>query len=129
MCSRLSKEYARQLRKAQTKEETLLWEYLRNRKLDGIKFLRQHPIPIQRVNDIQEFVIADFYCARYKFVIELDGGYHKMISSIDAARDNTLLSLFGIHTLRIENNELDNITLVLEKIKAFIKTLGPPLPF
>ncbi|MBS1611485.1 MAG: DUF559 domain-containing protein, partial [Bacteroidetes bacterium] len=41
MCSRLSKKYARDLRKAQTREERLLWDELRNRKLDGIKFMRQ----------------------------------------------------------------------------------------
>lgn len=129
MCSKLSKEYARGLRKVQTKEEAILWGELRNRKLEGIKFLRQHPIAIQRVNSVEEFVIADFYCARYKFVIELDGGYHELIRDIDANRDEVLLSLLGIRTLRIENRELNSIQSVLVKIKSFIKTLGPPREF
>jgi len=36
--------FARELRKKQTPEEKLLWEELRNRRLNGLKFLRQHPI-------------------------------------------------------------------------------------
>lgn len=126
MCSKLSREYARDLRKLQTNEEAMLWEELRNRKLDGIKFVRQHTITIQRINQVDEFIIADFYCARYKFIIEVDGGYHKMIGDVDANRDEVLLSLFGIRTLRIENKELVDIPIVIEKIKSFISTLGPP---
>ncbi len=40
-------ELARELRKNQTPEEKLLWQFLRNRKLKGVKFLRQHPIAYQ----------------------------------------------------------------------------------
>jgi very-short-patch-repair endonuclease len=35
---------ARELRKILTESEQILWEHLRNRKLNGYKFLRQHPI-------------------------------------------------------------------------------------
>ena len=129
MCSRLSKKYARDLRKAQTREERLLWDELRNRKLDGIKFMRQHTIPIQRISSTEEFIIADFYCASYRFIIELDGGYHEMITAMDANRDELLMDLFGIKTLRFKNEELSNMPKVLTTIRAFIVTLGPPLPF
>jgi very-short-patch-repair endonuclease len=46
------KIHARELRNNMTESEKLLWEQLRNRKLSGYKFLRQHPIvfkPIIRV--------------------------------------------------------------------------------
>ncbi|MEO1098649.1 MAG: DUF559 domain-containing protein, partial [Bacteroidota bacterium] len=36
--------YARKNRSNQTKAEKMLWDELRNRKLDGFKFRRQHPI-------------------------------------------------------------------------------------
>ncbi|XGB40657.1 MAG: DUF559 domain-containing protein [Cyanobacteria bacterium LVE1205-1] len=37
-------EVARQLRRESTPSEAILWEALRNRKLEGRKFRRQHPI-------------------------------------------------------------------------------------
>ena len=45
---------ARELRLHTTKAESLLWECLRNRRFEGLKFRRQHHI---------ERYIADFYCA------------------------------------------------------------------
>ena len=45
--------FQKSLRKTQTKEESLLWYYLRNRTLDGIKFRRQH---------ILQGYIVDFVC-------------------------------------------------------------------
>jgi hypothetical protein len=45
---------ARQLRKNQTKAERVLWQAIRNRKLNNWKFRRQHPI--------SEGFILDFYC-------------------------------------------------------------------
>ncbi len=38
------KKHARELRNNATDSEKLLWNHLRNRKLSGYKFLRQHPI-------------------------------------------------------------------------------------
>ncbi|MBT7143143.1 MAG: DUF559 domain-containing protein, partial [Bacteroidetes bacterium] len=43
---------AEELRKHMTKAELILWEELRNKKLLGLKFRRQHPI---------SRFIADFY--------------------------------------------------------------------
>ena len=55
------------LRRNETKAEKLLWEKLRNNQLEGLKFRRQHPVNIY---------IADFYCHKFKLIIELDGDYH-----------------------------------------------------
>lgn len=57
-------ENAGKLRKYQTESESILWEDLKNKKLDGFKFRRQHPV--------SRFVV-DFYCHRVKLVIEEDG--------------------------------------------------------
>jgi len=38
------KEVLRHLRKNQTPSENILWQLLRNRKLDGKKFVRQFPV-------------------------------------------------------------------------------------
>jgi very-short-patch-repair endonuclease len=50
-----------------TKAEKILWESLRNRRLNGFKFRRQHPVA--------DF-IADFFCLECSLAIEVDGGYH-----------------------------------------------------
>ncbi|MEJ0106852.1 MAG: endonuclease domain-containing protein [Bacteroidota bacterium] len=60
-------EYSRELRQVSTEAEKLLWAELRNRKLNGLKFRRQHPI---------DKYIADFYCHEKKIVIEVDGVVH-----------------------------------------------------
>ncbi len=70
------KQLARGLRKDQTKTEERLWQALRNRKLDGYKFLRQHPIVHGGCMNKPDFFIIDFYCAEKGLVIELDGKIH-----------------------------------------------------
>ncbi len=58
---------ARELRKSLTEAERVLWSKLRNKKIEGLIFRRQHPIDIY---------IVDFYCHKYKMVIEVDGEIH-----------------------------------------------------
>ena len=67
------KQLARELRKNQTGAEEMLWQKLRNRKLYGYKFLRQHPIIHSGFINKLYFFIADFYCAEKELVIEIDG--------------------------------------------------------
>ncbi|MDP2363306.1 MAG: DUF559 domain-containing protein, partial [Ignavibacteria bacterium] len=42
--SLIAKELCRKLRANQTNSEAYIWEIVRNRKLLGKKFLRQHPV-------------------------------------------------------------------------------------
>ncbi|MEH6408568.1 MAG: endonuclease domain-containing protein, partial [Leeuwenhoekiella sp.] len=58
---------ARLLRQEQTEAEKELWELLRNRKFENLKFRRQHPL---------KDYIVDFFCKELNLIIELDGGYH-----------------------------------------------------
>src|SRR5260370_20311655 len=60
-------DLARELRERQTPAEALLWQLLRNRRLLGFKFRRQH-----QFGDY----IADFYCHEARMVIECDGSAH-----------------------------------------------------
>jgi len=54
---------SKELRQKQTKSEEILWQILRNRQLNNLKFRRQHPFGRY---------IADFYSDEKKLVIELD---------------------------------------------------------
>lgn len=110
------RKQARRLRSAMTDAERRLWARIREQKLDGWRFRRQHPIPPYTV---------DFACVEAKLAIELDGGQHSG-SPGDETRDRKLISS-GWRVLRFWNNEaMTNTEGVLATILA---TLGPhPVP-
>ena len=58
---------ARGLRKRQTDAERVLWNKLRNKQMEGVKFRRQQPIGSY---------IVDFVSLERKLIIEIDGGQH-----------------------------------------------------
>ncbi|HPT11563.1 MAG TPA: endonuclease domain-containing protein [Bacteroidales bacterium] len=101
------------LRKDQTEAEKIIWQSLRRRQIEGLKFRRQHPI--------NNFV-ADFYCHEAKLVIEIDGGVHDdpEQKEKDLARQQ-IINDFGIKVLRFKNEEIFNdIESVIIKIKSSI---------
>ncbi len=87
---------ARELRKNLTDAERLLWSLLRDRRMAGLKFRRQHPVPPY---------ILDFYCDEARLAIELDGGQHAEQGQYDAAR-SAFLATQGIRVLRFWNNDV-----------------------
>ncbi len=95
-------DITRNPRKLQTNEEKELWEKLRNRKFNGLKFLRQHPIVHGYKGYIPLFFVADSYCDEKKLVIELDDKTHEFQKDYDENRDSILREL-GLSVLRIKN--------------------------
>jgi very-short-patch-repair endonuclease len=108
----------REFRKNPTSSEAILWEVLRNRKLNGKYFRRQHPIKVIDQGKIRYF-IADFYCDEKKLVIELDGKIHESQKEYDEYR-TSIINKLGIKVFRIKNEELQDITVVIAKIKALL---------
>lgn len=122
-----SREFARLLRKNLTHEETIMWDLLRNRKLIGYKFLRQHPIKVWETNGRYHFYYADFYCAEKKLVVEIDGLIHTLQEDYDKARDQIMLAL-RLTVLRVTNEEVNNnLVGVLKRIQLVINS--SPSPF
>ncbi len=105
----------RRLRRKMTPSERILWEEIRNRKLNGIKFNRQHPIFYESVKNDHYFYVADYYCHEHKLVIELDGSVHDYQKEKDYNRDLILIET-GLKVLHIRNEELKNIKKVKDKI-------------
>jgi very-short-patch-repair endonuclease len=104
MPSKLTKT-AKDLRRNATRVETILWNQLRARQIEGLKFRRQQPIG--------QFIV-DFICFEKKLIIELDGGQHARAREKDLERDNRLTDE-GYTVLRFWNSEvLENLTGVLE---------------
>jgi len=112
-------ERARILRRNMTEEEQLLWQKLRGRRFSGLKFLRQHPIIYELVNDERKYFIPDFYCAEKSVIIEVDGKIHEFQKEKDEHSEEILKEM-GLRVLRIRNEELINIYAVLKKIEIFI---------
>ncbi|MEL7718965.1 endonuclease domain-containing protein [Citromicrobium bathyomarinum] len=102
---------ARELRKAPTDAETLLWSHLRNRRFRNLKFRRQ--VPLGRY-------IVDFYCHELLLVIELDGSQH----SEESDRPRTQwLEGEGYRVVRFWNHEvMDNTEGVLAELE---RQVGP----
>ena len=116
------KKHARELRRNVTDSEKELWEQLRNRRLSGYKFLRQHPIIYKADYKGLNYFIADFYCDAKKTVIELDGSIHDEKEEYDQFRDEEM-KLLGLHVLRIKNEELSEMNTVIEKIIFYLNTI------
>jgi len=113
------RKHSQELRHNMTESEKLLWKELRNRKLSGYKFLRQHPI-LYNGNLIRfNYFVADFYCSEKKVVIELDGPVHDTSEEYDHFRDSELQQI-GFHILRIRNKELQNMNEILQRITTFL---------
>ena len=54
-----------------------------------------------------------------KYVVEIDGPIHDTSKEYDQFRDTELMEI-GLHVLRIKNEELQDMSAVLNKIKALI---------
>ena len=99
--------FAKGLRKDSTGAEEILWKQIRNKRILGYKFRRQHPL---------NKYIADFYCHEANLVIELDGEIHNDTKEYDANRTNAL-NEFGIKVIRFTNEEiLENLNSVIAAI-------------
>ncbi len=73
---------AKSLRQADNDAEAKLWSELRNRQLNGFKFIRQFPIGPY---------FADFACRERSLVIEIDGSQHAD-SKHDTIRDGFMIT-------------------------------------
>ena len=116
------KKHARELRRNNTESEKQLWVELRNRKLSGYKFHRQHPIIYKADYKGLNYFIADFYCDSKKMVIELDGSIHDETKEYDQFRDEEMRSK-RLHVLRLKNEELSNMDEVLSKIRMYLESI------
>jgi primosomal protein N' (replication factor Y) len=97
----MANDRARDFRRHPTNAEALLWRLLRNRRLSGHKFRRQHP----------------FACVELRLVVEADGGQHAE-SAYDEWR-TAVLAMEGWRVVRFWNNDvLNNTDTVIEWLLA-----------
>jgi very-short-patch-repair endonuclease len=105
------RRFARSMRHESTEAEDRLWQELRGRRLDRIKFRRQ--VPIGRY-------IADFICLDAKLVVEIDGSQHA--ESIHDLERGAELKARGFRVLRFWNDDvLRDMTSVCDTIIAYAR--------
>lgn len=110
---------ARELRRNMTDAERVLWNRLKARRLDGLKFRRQE--------QIGRFIV-DFICFERGIVVEADGGQHAVEREKDDERTRWLNSQ-GFTVLRFWNNDiLANTEGVMETIRSACMVAPSPPP-
>jgi very-short-patch-repair endonuclease len=114
---------AKELRKNMTSAEKKLW----------YEYFRTFPLRVLRQKPIDHFIV-DFYCAKLKLVIEVDGDSHFTDDGIKSDRRRTeILEGYGLTVIRFTNDEvLHDFDAVCQKIESFLVLIEveeiPPSP-
>ncbi len=115
MASQVMVGIARDLRQRQTTAEELLWECLRDRRLNNLKFRRQHPAA-------NTTFVVDFFCHECKLAIELDGSIHADQQQADQWRQQALEDI-GLTVVRFTNdavlNDLERVLINIQQAAEF----------
>lgn len=88
---------AREMRKNMTPWEAKLW----------YQFLRHYPVRFQRQKPIDHYIV-DFYCAKAKLIVELDGsGHYDPLSERKDKSRTEELEKYGLKVIRFCNLDID----------------------
>ena len=113
------KQFARKLRKNQTKEERLLWN----------AFLSKHPMRFRRQYTIGNYIV-DFFCHAAMLAVELDGSQHYGSDGMEQDRARTTyLESQGVMVLRFSNldvmRQFKNVCAGIDRIAESRAGLDP----
>ena len=102
---------AKELRKNMTAAERKLW----------YECLRGFPFRVLRQRPINNFIV-DFYCAKLKLVIEVDGDSHFTVEAQAKDKERTdILQGYGLTVIRFTNDDvLNNLEGVCETIYGWL---------
>jgi len=114
-------ERRKRLRTFGTPAEAALWNSIKNKKIAGLKFRRQH--------SVGNFIL-DFYCPSIKLCIELDGEDHYWEQGIKRdERKTTYLKSKNIQVLRFENRLVfEDLDFIIETILNYYQSTTPSPP-
>ena len=96
--------------------ERILWQQLKGKNFNGLKFRRQYSI---------DRYVVDFYCAELRLAIELDGETHlgQEQQEKDRFRQNEIEKT-GIRIARFRNTDIfNNLEGVLNRLDEYVKKL------
>lgn len=104
---------ARVLRKNMTREEKRLW----------YDFLRKYPCRFVRQKIIGNYIV-DFYCAKAKLIIEVDGSQHYDLNGIiaDDVKRTQEIEKHGLKIMRVLNIDVNkNLSKVCDDIDSEVQ--------
>ena len=106
---------ARQLRKNMTLEERILW----------YQYLRTYPVKFYRQRTMGHYIV-DFYCAKARLVVEIDGSQHYEDEGLEYDRARTaFLESLGLKVLRVSNTDVKkNLRGTCEFIDEAVRKAG-----
>jgi very-short-patch-repair endonuclease len=110
------KQRRRKLRNDSTLPEKILWQKLRNNRLD-FKFFRQYSI---------DNYVLDFYCPDKRLGVEIDGGHHHKadVKIYDSYRTR-YLKAYNIRIIRFWNSDIvHTVKKVLADIQRELMSLS-----
>jgi len=116
---KIQRARAKQLRRAMTRAEMLLWRHLKAHRLVALGFRRQSPMGNY---------IADFVSHSSKLVVEVDGESHDFESRLrhDSRRDEWFASR-GYRVLRFTNDDvMRNLEGIVVAIGLAAEQAAPP---
>ena len=94
-----------------------MWNALRARRVEGVKFRRQHPLGA---------FIVDFYASALRLAIEVDGPMHAEQRDYDLRRQRFLESE-GVRFVRFSADEVErDLEGCVSRIRAAIRSIGEP---
>jgi very-short-patch-repair endonuclease len=86
----------------------MLWDALRDRRLDGVRVKRQQPI---------DRYVVDFFAPGTRLVVEIDGSVHDGREETDALRQAILEGL-GVRFVRLRSEDVErDLESALERIR------------
>ena len=110
---------ARRLRQNRTDAERALWERLRRKQLDRLRFRQQVPIGPY---------VVDFLCPKQRLIVEVDGGQHAVATAADLERAAWLEGR-GFRVVQFWNNDVvQNLDGVIETILLALRSEVSPPP-
>jgi very-short-patch-repair endonuclease len=108
---------ARELRRLSPAAERILWARLKNRGLQGVKFVRSEPIGPY---------FADFACRSARVVVEIDGATHSTDEEIAHDKRRTaFLEARGYRVVRFPNQQVyENVGAIVDEIARVLAVLA-----
>ncbi|HRO33482.1 MAG TPA: endonuclease domain-containing protein [Brevundimonas sp.] len=105
---------ARSLRRKMTLPEVLVWNAIRGRRMDDVRFRRQHPLGPY---------ILDFYCEDARLAVEIDGqGHEHPDAAAHDERRTEWLHRNDVAVMRIAARDvLEDLEDVLQRIRRRVR--------
>ncbi len=107
-----NKPFAQQLRMNMTRQEKRLW----------YDYLSTCPARFRRQKQFGSYIV-DFYCAKRKLVVEIDGSQHYEPEEQERDKERTAyLESVGLRVIRFSNHDIDtHFSSVCEAIDAIMR--------